>query len=159
MRRILKNIALGVMLLAFLVSATGFRLVKHTCPSCNIVEYTLSEPDPCCDAHNFLHEEPLEPVSCCAITNDHISCSAAFVTATCCLIESNYYTIDEVVFAPSEKLEVTIVHPFVFSFGALVNTTTSASEEMLFAFKHPPPSNLSGVSFLVFLQQLKIPSC
>lgn len=157
MRIILKNIALLVMLSAFLVSATGFRLVKHTCPACHIVEYTLHEPKPCCGSET--QAENIEPIACCSVAVDHVTCSLAFASESCCEIESSFYVIDEVVSTPTQKVEI-IIFQFPGQAGeSSIEIEVSNFEEFLFAYQHPPPSSLTGTSYLVFLQQLKIPTC
>lgn len=157
MRLILKNIALWVMLMAFLLSTTGFRLVKHSCPSCQIVEYTLHEPKPCCGSET--QSENIEPISCCSITVDQVSCSSAFASESCCEIESNFYVIDEVVSKPLQKVENIVFQIPAEAGESSIEIGVPNFEEFLFAYQHPPPSSLTGTSYLVFLQQLKIPNC
>lgn len=156
MWNMLKNILMWVMLLAFLVSATGFRLVKHSCPSCDIVEYSLHEPKPCCTAAT--PEEPQEPVSCCTTSPDPVSCSTTFAVASCCEYESQLFVIEELVAPATFKVEAALVYlPLRI---AKLELPQEISTDLLFAaFQHPPPPTLSGTDYLFFLHQLKIAFC
>jgi hypothetical protein len=156
MWHMLKNILMWVMLLAFLVSATGFRLVKHTCPSCNIVEYSLHESKSCCTS--TAAEDVPEHISCCSIGTEPVSCSTAFAATSCCEFESKLFVVDELVAPQTFKLEAAQANqPLVLSH---LNVPAEVSnDQFLAAFLHPPPPSLSGTDYLFFLHQLKIAFC
>lgn len=156
MRVILKNIALWSVLLAFLVSASGFRLVKHTCASCNIVEYSLHNPVSCCETK--LPAETPEQASCCSIETDPASCATGFAMDSCCEFESNFIVIDELLAPASLKVEAAIQSLPLQKIQ--LDLPEDISEEKFFdAFRHPPPPVFSGTDYLVYLHQLKIAFC
>ncbi len=157
MREVSKNILLLVTMLAFVVSATGFRLVKHTCPSCNIVEYALHNSASCCETET--PAEAQEPVSCCTPVKTLITtCSTAFSSDSCCEYESQLYVIEELVAPSTSKVEAAFVSlPLQMIKPDL--SENIPSDHFLAAYQRPPPPVLSGTEYLVFLHQLKIAFC
>ncbi|MEE4175954.1 MAG: hypothetical protein V2I46_00445 [Bacteroides sp.] len=156
MKGMLKNIAVWLVLITFLVSASGFRLIRHTCPSCNIVEYTLDQPDVCCGERS--QPANMEPVSCCTIPDDLSTCRTDFQTTSCCEYESTFFVVDELI--SSQTLKVASPLTVLPLLAALLSTTgENADQNLLPAFLHPPPPVFSGTDYLFFLHQLKIDFC
>lgn len=156
MRQIWKNIVLGFMLLTFMVSASGFRLIKHTCPMCEIARYSLYKQESCCPAEQIVQVP--EQVSCCTIQVEHTTCSTSFENNTCCENESKLIVIEELVAPANFRVEALWVSlpPQVYK-PDLVQTFSI--QQLLDAFRHPPPPVFSGTDYVVYLQQLKIAHC
>lgn len=156
MREVLKHIVLWSMLLTFLVSASGFRMVKHTCPSCNLVEYTLHNPASCCETEAPV--EAQEPVSCCTPAGAPMACTSAFTMDSCCEYESQLFVIEELVAPTTFKVEAALVNlPLQI---ARLDLPEDVSVDLFFAaYQHPPPPVFSGLDYLVYLHQLKIAFC
>jgi len=156
MREVLRNIFLLLTLLAFMVSASGFRLVKHTCPSCNIVEYSLQNPASCCETEAPAKAQ--EPVSCCTSGKAPIICSSSFTMDSCCEYESQLFVIEELVAPATFKVEASLVNlPLQI---ARLELPENISVDLFFAaYQHPPPPVFSGMDYLVYLHQLKIAFC
>lgn len=156
MKEVLKNIAVLFVLGAFLVSASGFRLIRHTCPSCNIVEYSFHQPEYCCGGTTPVPDAG--PVSCCTVPEDPSNCNAVFEGITCCEYESQYYVVDEVISPQTLKVEAQIaIIPLPDEI--LPVPVGDDSPVLKEAFLHPPPPAFTGTDYLVFLQQLKITFC
>lgn len=156
MKGIFKNIAIALVLIAFLVSALGFQLIRHTCPSCNIVEYYLYQPNACCGEHSQPADS--EPGSCCAVPDAIPSCSTAFETTSCCEYQSEYFVVDELVYPQSLKVGVPLARLPAMAVSISV-PEDNAGHSLLAAFLHPPPPVFSGTDYLFFIHQLKIDFC
>ena len=156
MKDLFKNIAMVVMLIAFLVSVSGFQVIRHTCPSCNIVEYTLHQPEACCGVN--AQPMPAEPVSCCTVPEDTHSCSNEIETTSCCEYESEFFVVDELIITQKLKVEAPLASLPVIT-GYLELPEAVEDHVFMAAFLHPPPPVFSGTDYLFFLQQLKIAYC
>lgn len=156
MQQIFKNIVILGVLLAFLVSAAGFRLVKHTCPMYDISQYSLFTQASCCttEAPNLIPE----PLSCCMVNIDPALCYTNFESTSCCQNESQLIVIEELVAPASFRLEASWVSilPQIFKPGLLLSVSCQPLHQ---AFRHPPPPVFTGTDYVVYLQQLKLAHC
>lgn len=156
MKQVFKNIGILVLLIAFLVSASGFRLIRHTCPSCNLVEYTFHQPEACCG--ETTPAAGSESGSCCTVPEKTTTCSIAFETTSCCEFDSKYFLVDELISPQKLKVEAPLAATPVVA-DTLVLVTEEEGNAFLDAFMHPPPPIFSGTDYLFFLHQLKIAFC
>lgn len=156
MQLLVKQFKVWVMLLSLLVATTGFRLVKHSCPSCDIVEFTLQDPNPCCSSEPSPSEP--QPLTCCSLALEHMHCTGALVSDTCCFIQSVLLQVDDLVSPNTPRVDPETIEVPPVSFWskqlAELPETRLASVN-----KHPPPVVFSGTEYLIFLQQIKIPAC
>jgi hypothetical protein len=147
----LSHIAVLLFLPVFLFSATGFRLVKHTCHNCGVVEYALFDNGDCCpdDAHDS--QDGMPAATCC-----HTVQEVAFACKVdCCELESRYFKTGETLNSVGQKGLTLIGAAFLhhgFHNDWFVQNQTGA----LFPFEHSPPPRLSGKSLLFALHQLKL---
>jgi len=156
MKAVIQYVMIWAMLAAILVGTTGFRLVKHSCNSCGIVEVTLTNPNPCCTSKTF--PKPKALISCCSLEGEHISCTSSLIPETCCEIKSLYFTTEDVVQPKTFRLEQEIVAQS--SFEQLYDWLFDKSFlSTTLDIKVVPPLIFSGTEYLAFLQQFKIPAC
>jgi hypothetical protein len=154
MQLLVKQFKVWVMLLSLLVATTGFRLVKHSCPSCDIVEITFLGTNPCCSSEQ-VPPEP-QPFICCSLTLEHLHCTGSLVSDTCCLIQSVLLRVDDLVSPNKHK-----VHPQTVEIPPVPLWSNQIAElpetRLASVNKHPPPIVFSGTEYLIFIQQIKIP--
>ncbi|HSV88812.1 MAG TPA: hypothetical protein VLH61_09230 [Bacteroidales bacterium] len=156
MKAALRYFMVWIMLFALLVATTGFRLVKHSCQSCNIVEISLSDPNPCCSSEP-IHETP-ELITCCSLQKEHLYCTATLVPETCCEIKSMLLQVDELLYPQLQRVGPEFLDlPASDIWSNLLLKLPEGG--MAFVHKHPPPVIFSGTEYLFFLQQIKIPAC
>lgn len=148
MNRKLQIVILTLLLPAFLVSATGFRILKHICTGCGLVEYVYNENNSCCLATIQLHQEKAD---CCLPVHEHeiITCS------NCCEHESQFFVTDETLTGASSNLlpqpeQLPVLSQSIPSSVAADIAGGVGFEKQTFS------ATPSGKSLLIMIHQLKV---
>ena len=142
---------IGVILLlsVFLVSSTGFRLIRHSCQVCNIVEYSFDGSQGCCEAEAIV--KPTLPIEACCST---LQIPANTCEVDCCDHISEYFITDNTVTVNSLRIPVLAVQ-IIEALQAPGQICTDLFSQPLILPRGSPWNSHSGKQFLVSIQQLK----
>lgn len=150
MNKWVHTIGIIVLLAAFLVSVTGFRLVKHSCQVCEIVEFSITDSSGCCEVEATKAKASLPPASCCSTEDVPVnSCQS-----TCCNTIEEYFVTNYTINILSSGIPVSFLN------NQPIDLLAQPFAEIFVQGLIPPeesPGNTNyGKQFLVSIHQLKI---
>ncbi len=142
--------------IAILMPSLGFMVVKHTCSTCNTVEVNLIGLGSCsgCEVSKAIENES----NCCSAENSSGSCGIEGGQDFCCTFEITQAEVDDYVMPTSTSEKVQFLP--VESLLVLPATNDDDHNSTHFLnYQDPPLTFLTGIEFLFFINQLKIPTC
>jgi hypothetical protein len=142
--------------IAILLPSLGFKVVKHTCLTCNTVEFHLFDSGNCSGCEEFSENEAES--SCCNGGNTAASCGIEGVETVCCLFEVAEPDVDNYI-VPSVTMDEIQSKPIDILFVSVELENTDENSFQFLKYNDPPSPSLSGIDFLFFINQLKIPIC
>jgi hypothetical protein len=145
-----------VAIIAILLPSLGFTVVKHTCNTCNTVEFHLFDKGNCSGCK--VPELPENKSSCCASESVNGTCGIGGNDKSCCLFEITEPNVDNYV-RPIQISEAFQLEPIELPIGIFENAEIEESFLSTINYKDPPSNLLTGVDFLFFINQLKILVC
>lgn len=153
------------MVSVFAIYASGISIVKHTCHSCDITNYSLftQEHNTCCeDTESDACSIESMGESCCTPKSSNHEGIISFNGEKCCTYDSFYFALTHNYTLTQARQN--IIHPTTINYflpGLLLhqNEIISAGNHHPAHLNTPfslPYSSCGGVEFLIFTHQLKI---
>jgi len=142
--------------LAILLPTLGFTVVKHTCNTCNTVEFHFFDRGNCSGCQ--ISEIPENNSSCCDSESSNATCGIDGEDDSCCLVEVTEPNVDNFI-RPVQVSEGFHLEPAEMQLISYENTGIEDNSSSIINYKDPPSTFLTGVDFLFFINQLKIPVC
>ena len=147
-----QNIFSSLLMLMFLIPATGFYYTRHSCLKTGEVQLVLEGDYSCCSETARITHDPVNQAStCCDLesnsqANTASECSIEGSLAACCVIEGNYLKSEDEYTSPGR---VEMPHIDVTTSSALYsNGLFQNVEEIIEEKAHSPPFTLSSADIL-----------
>ncbi len=139
---------------AILLPSLGFVVVKHTCKTCDTVEFHLFDKGNCSACKM---EETSENISsCCDAESSKGTCGVGHQNDSCCIFEITQPSVDAYII-PVKVSGGFHLEPAIMPLGLFGNIETEKSFSSTINYEDPPTNFLTGIDFLFFINQLKIP--
>ena len=142
--------------IAILLPSLGLTVVKHTCNTCDTVEFHLFVSGNCSGCNNSETSESNS--SCCDTERANGSCGIYGDDESCCLFEIKEPNVDNYV-RPVQFSEVLLLESVELPYVIFDNVEIEENSSTIINYVDPPSPFLSGIDFLFFISQLKIPVC